>query len=88
MSKWQWQELVQDSSIIDEKSVERSWPTPRTDHTSVLWERDENNESMLVFGGNIEGHGACSELWDLVISTTAWNDTRLNGENKKAVINK
>ena len=84
MNKWQWQELVQDSSIIDGKSVERSWPTPRTDHTSVLWERDENNESMLVFGGNIEGQGACSELWELVISTTAWNDTRLNGENKKA----
>jgi cobyrinic acid a,c-diamide synthase len=84
MNQWQWQELVQTSSIIDDKSAERSWPTPRTDHTSVLWKRDEKHDSMLVFGGNIEGHGPCSELWELVFSTTAWNDTRLNGENNKS----
>jgi len=59
MNEWEWQNLTQQ---IEEKG---DWPSPRTDHTSVLWERKEQCDKMLVFGGNIEGFGSCSELWVL-----------------------
>jgi len=84
MNNWQWQELVQESPIMNGDTEQCSWPNPRTDHTSVLWKRDEEYESMLVFGGNIEGFGPCSELWELVFSTTAWKKTRLNAKNRNS----
>ena len=57
MDVWEWEQLSQDISCTR--------PDPRTDHTAVLWEKNNSNECMIVFGGNIDGSGPCSELWAL-----------------------
>jgi len=57
MNTWQWIDMS------GKKSHRKQWPKSRTDHTSVLWEKDKEIDVMLVFGGNIEGTGPCSELW-------------------------
>ena len=58
MKQWRWTERTK----CDERDI---WPSARTDHTAVLWEKNSTTDCMLVFGGNVEGKGPCSELWAL-----------------------
>jgi len=87
MDVWQWHNISQERPKSD------LWPTPRTDHTAVLWEASEEKEIMLVFGGNIEGVGPSSELWALGFSTgdgkssryiLDWHQVKVTGPNPQA----
>lgn len=69
MNVWQWYNLT------DKRDEEDIWPSPRTDHTAVLWETNQECDKMLVFGGNIEGFGPCSELWALDIPKRRHSNT-------------
>ena len=44
-----------------------TWPRRRTDHSAVLWQNNEKSETMIVYGGSVEGGdaGSSGELWFL-----------------------
>jgi len=82
MNTWQW------IDVSRHKSNGKLWPKSRTDHTSVLWEKDET-DIMLVFGGNIEGFGPCSELWAFHFcgderSNPTWRNMKVHGPSPPA----
>jgi cobyrinic acid a,c-diamide synthase len=61
------------------------WPRGRTDHSAVLWTRDNGHESMIVFGGSCaatDSHaaGPSSELWILDTSNWKWQEVRQANE--------
>jgi len=68
MNTWQWGQISQNLLVDDGASNRCPWPSPRTDHTAAFWQCDNGCEHMLVFGGNVEGSGPTSELWDLQLS--------------------
>ncbi len=78
MSNWQWYDLT----LAHGKDEKYHWPSPRTDHSSVIWKQDENYESVLIFGGNVEGRGTCAELWKLTFSSSTWNNAKFNDKKK------
>jgi len=76
MTIWQWKNISKQQTDCAE------WPSPRTDHTAVLWNKTKQKEVMLVFGGSIEGLGPCSELWALKFSkdtSIAWQPIPMHG---------
>lgn len=83
MNSWQWFDMT-------ENTHNDEWPSSRTDHTSVLWEREQEEDVMLVFGGNVEGHGPCSELWTMEfnnaesLNNVTWRRLTIDGPSPPA----
>mmetsp|Transcript_32892 Transcript_32892/g.79596 ORF Transcript_32892/g.79596 Transcript_32892/m.79596 type:complete len:705 (-) Transcript_32892:35-2149(-) len=73
MNVWQWHNITS-----KRKEAKENWPQSRTDHSAVMWEMDNDRDIMLVFGGNIEGVGPCSELWALEVPKGSENRTTFN----------
>jgi hypothetical protein len=73
MGRWEWKQVKREGD-------EEMWPLGRTDHTSVHWTDTSGKESMLVFGGSVNGHGSSSELWSFSLETRKWNEITTKGQ--------
>ena len=58
LNTWEWTQIT-------EKDDGAVWPKARTDHSAVMVETSDGGEAMMVYGGSVDGTGACSELWAL-----------------------
>ena len=65
LENWKWTQ----STKLEYNTYgnKESWPSSRTDHSAVLWQQTEKVETMIVYGGSVEGcgAGASGELWFL-----------------------
>ena len=73
MNEWQWHNIT-----CKRNDASENWPRSRTDHSAVMWETDNDYDVMVVFGGNIEGIGPCSELWALTMPKGSESRTTFN----------
>jgi len=84
LKNWEWKQLNRYQSNV--KKTQETWPRCRTDHSAVLWQRNEKAETMIVYGGSVEGDnaGASRELWFLDcshsdINSWTWEELIVGG---------
>ena len=73
MNRWEWRQVQKQDAL--------QWPSGRTDHTAILWEKssssnglnDGMHESMVVFGGSTSTHGCTNELWEFDLELLQWH---------------
>eukprot|EP00535_Pseudo-nitzschia_heimii_P012127 CAMPEP_0197195822 /NCGR_PEP_ID=MMETSP1423-20130617/31908_1 /TAXON_ID=476441 /ORGANISM="Pseudo-nitzschia heimii, Strain UNC1101" /LENGTH=439 /DNA_ID=CAMNT_0042649567 /DNA_START=190 /DNA_END=1506 /DNA_ORIENTATION=+ len=85
LENWEWTQIKR-KLCFDKDGNKESWPRPRTDHSAVLWQKNAKSESMVVYGGSVEGCGteASGELWFLCCSHKdtmrwRWEKTSVDG---------
>jgi cobyrinic acid a,c-diamide synthase len=80
LDTWNWKRVMNPTS----KCGQGNWPTNRTDHSAVLWQKSDKEDIMLVYGGSVESTGASGELWRLDCSHRdsrqwAWDQVHIHG---------
>ena len=88
LEHWEWTQST-NHEIAKNCGNQESWPNRRTDHSAVLWQRSETVETMIVYGGSVEGDsgaGASQEVWFLDcshknIELWKWKNIKVDGPN-------
>ena len=84
LGDWKWTQSTK-PVLKESKAI---WPRNRTDHSAVLWQQNEKSETMIVYGGSVEGcdSGTSGELWFLDCSHKnsqewIWDKIVIDGPN-------
>lgn len=84
LETWQWTKTTKCYS--NKNNTIECWPRSRTDHSAVLWQKNERVETMIVYGGSVEGAGAeaSGELWfldcgDTDVTRWRWDKITIDG---------